>query len=362
MRTINNKGGFALVTPDRTLLLYNRLTKIFEGKIGKPHAIYDPSTSIREQQLAIGSFAETSLCKYKDKILVRKKPITNINVSRKEIYWLSILRHPNLIRLVSTTALSKHKTLLNLEFGGLSLAEFSSSIKVKNRWLNTYTVIALEIAKGLQYLHHNRVAHGDLKLENIVTFGNKVKLIDLGLSKFIPPRLNYVETSYSGTIMISAPERINQSKLYLGFNIYIFGCLLIELAVGTKTHSTISHSTIHSMLAKGYRFNPPDYLPVEIYELILKCFAHIPSLRPTASELVSTLEKLAQLQLSSNLSTQKNKPVFIHINTMRKRLKEMKELEQKTKYSRQHKFFSFTDDTIVPQKKRHKKTLRYTHQ
>jgi len=44
-------------------------------------------------------------------------------------------------------------------------------------------------------------------------------------------------------------------------------------------------------VAKGYRMNPPDNCPIEISELMMKCWAHKPDGRPSFSEIVKLLQK-----------------------------------------------------------------------
>ena len=43
--------------------------------------------------------------------------------------------------------------------------------------------IALDVAKGLEYLHDKRIIHRDLKPQNLLLVGGVAKIADFGLAK-----------------------------------------------------------------------------------------------------------------------------------------------------------------------------------
>jgi serine/threonine protein kinase len=44
---------------------------------------------------------------------------------------------------------------------------------------------AIDIAKGIEYLHQNKVIHRDIKPENIMLSRGRAKIGDLGISKYL---------------------------------------------------------------------------------------------------------------------------------------------------------------------------------
>ncbi len=71
--------------------------------------------------------------------------------------------------------------------------------------------VALDICKGLAYLHSKRIAHRDLKSEHILLFSDELtaKISSLGTSKFIPlirDSSMVGETGVVGARKYSAPE------------------------------------------------------------------------------------------------------------------------------------------------------------
>lgn len=68
----------------------------------------------------------------------------------------------------------------------------------------------IQILKGVEFLHANRIAHRDLKCENImVTHTNVVKIIDFGLSKLVDmtyPSFCEEDDFKCGTVSYAPPE------------------------------------------------------------------------------------------------------------------------------------------------------------
>lgn len=94
------------------------------------------------------------------------------------------LRHPNIVRLYSYYV-TRHAICLVLEYcprGTLmQLVRQSSQGRLPEEKAARYT---RHIARGLAYLHHNGMAHRDLKLENVLVDGRGVaKLADFGWSR-----------------------------------------------------------------------------------------------------------------------------------------------------------------------------------
>jgi len=95
-----------------------------------------------------------------------------------------------------------------------------------------------QLACGVEYLHSIDVAHQDIKPENILIDQNgKLKLSDLGVSKYIPENeLSYEVSNIAGCPMYLAPELRNhdpQNRLTLSdlfkADIWSLGAVFIEM-------------------------------------------------------------------------------------------------------------------------------------
>ncbi|KAJ1424619.1 Serine/threonine-protein kinase, active site [Sesbania bispinosa] len=159
-----------------------------------------------------------------------------------EVELLSRLHSPYLLALLGYCSDSNHK-LLVYEFmanGGLQehLYPISNSnvMPMKLDW-ETRLRIALEAAKGLEYLHEHvspPVIHRDFKSSNILLDKKfHAKVSDFGLAKLGPDRAGgHVSTRVLGTQGYVAPEYALTGHLTTKSDVYSYGVVLLELLTG----------------------------------------------------------------------------------------------------------------------------------
>lgn len=159
-----------------------------------------------------------------------------------EVELLSRLHSPYLLALLGYCSDSNHK-LLVYEFmahGGLQehLYPVSNSnvTAVKLDW-ETRLRIALEAARGLEYLHEHvspPVIHRDFKSSNILLDKKfHAKVSDFGLAKLGPDRAGgHVSTRVLGTQGYVAPEYALTGHLTTKSDVYSYGVVLLELLTG----------------------------------------------------------------------------------------------------------------------------------
>lgn len=159
-----------------------------------------------------------------------------------EVELLSRLQSPYLLALLGYCSDSNHK-LLVYEFmanGGLQehLYPISGSNSVSSRldW-ETRLRIALDAAKGLEYLHEHvspPVIHRDFKSSNILLDKNfHAKVSDFGLAKLGSDKAGgHVSTRVLGTQGYVAPEYALTGHLTTKSDVYSYGVVLLELLTG----------------------------------------------------------------------------------------------------------------------------------
>ncbi|XP_057954586.1 probable serine/threonine-protein kinase PBL7 [Malania oleifera] len=159
-----------------------------------------------------------------------------------EVELLGRLRSPYLLALLGYCSEINHK-LLVYEFmtnGGLQehLYPISGSDTVcpKLDW-ETRLRIALEAAKGLEYLHERvypPVIHRDFKSSNILLDKNfHAKVSDFGLAKLGSDKAGgHVSTRVLGTQGYVAPEYALTGHLTTKSDVYSYGVVLLELLTG----------------------------------------------------------------------------------------------------------------------------------
>ncbi|KAG6589238.1 putative serine/threonine-protein kinase PBL7, partial [Cucurbita argyrosperma subsp. argyrosperma] len=159
-----------------------------------------------------------------------------------EVELLSRLHSPYLLALLGYCSNSNHK-LLVYEFmanGGLQEHLYpvssSNSVSVKLDW-ETRLRVALEAAKGLEYLHEHvspPVIHRDFKSSNVLLDKNlHAKVSDFGLAKIGSDKVGgHVSTRVLGTQGYVAPEYALTGHLTTKSDVYSYGVVLLELLTG----------------------------------------------------------------------------------------------------------------------------------
>lgn len=159
---------------------------------------------------------------------------------RVEVDLLSRLSSPYLVQLLGYCA-DQHHRLLIFEFmpNGSLQSHLHSSISQYRSSLNwgIRLRIALDCARGLEYLHEHAVPsviHRDFKSSNILLNQHfRAKVSDFGLAKLGSDKINgLVSTRVLGTTGYLAPEYASTGKLTTKSDVYSYGVVLLELISG----------------------------------------------------------------------------------------------------------------------------------
>ncbi|KAL9676067.1 hypothetical protein QQ045_004280 [Rhodiola kirilowii] len=158
---------------------------------------------------------------------------------------LSLLQHPNLVKLVGYCA-DGDQRLLVYEFitgGTLEQHLFDAGDRKPPDW-QTRMKIASGAASGLEYLHDTAnppVIYRDFKSSNVLLDEDfNPKLTDFGLAKLGSngdPKFA-VPSRVMGTYGYSAPEYVRSGELTLKSDVYNFGVVLLELITGRRAIDT----------------------------------------------------------------------------------------------------------------------------
>ena len=114
--------------------------------------------------------------------------------------------------------------------------------------------IALESAKGLEYLHDKAnppVIYRDLKSSNILLDNDfNAKLSDFGLAKLGPiGDKTHVSSRVMGTYGYCAPEYQRTGQLTVKSDVYSFGVVLLELITGRRAIDTTRYTEEQNLVS-----------------------------------------------------------------------------------------------------------------
>lgn len=161
------------------------------------------------------------------------------------------------------------------------------------------------IAKSLNHLHINHIAHHDLKPQNILITMDRVIMIDFGDSKKLNSDTNLLPIDEGigfGTLAYTAPELLSKkSSDYSPFaaDVYSFGVLLFYLLNHGKIlpfASLIPHRAVQLILTvqKGFfagGYNPESPAQSPLFPLMNQCLQVDPKLRPTFPQLIEIINE-----------------------------------------------------------------------
>lgn len=172
-----------------------------------------------------------------------------------------------------------HLILITEDAGGKSL---DIVFKDKQFDLETFLIIACELAQGLGDIHHQQVIHKDIKPHNIIVNleSKQVEIIDFGIATLLSREIQYVTTPdlMEGTFAYISPEqtgRINRAIDYRT-DIYSLGVTLYEMITKQLPfQSTHFMDLVHQHIAK--QPIPPHTIdkeiPPPISDIIMKCLS-----------------------------------------------------------------------------------------
>ncbi|CAL4914968.1 unnamed protein product [Urochloa decumbens] len=155
-----------------------------------------------------------------------------------ELRVIGRINHMNLVRIWGFCSESSYRMLVSEYIENRSLANILFKDNILLEWKQRFN-IALGVAKGLAYLHHEClewVIHCDVKPENILLDQNlEPKIADFGLAKLLNRGgSNQNVSRVRGTVGYMAPEWISSLQITAKVDVYSYGVVLIELVLGRQ--------------------------------------------------------------------------------------------------------------------------------
>ena len=219
------------------------------------------------------------------------------------------LDHPNVTKFIGAT-MGSSELQIQTENGVISMpsniccvvVEYlpggtlkSYLIKNRRRKLAFKVVIqlALDLARGLSYLHSQKIVHRDVKTENMLLDKTRtVKIADFGVARVEASNPNDM-TGETGTLGYMAPEVLNGNPYNRKCDVYSFGICLWEIYCCDMPYPDLSFSEITSAVVRqNLRPEIPRCCPSSLANVMKKCWDASPDKRPEMDEVVSMLEAI----------------------------------------------------------------------
>lgn len=253
----------------RTPIVNRALLEIIEGyatALGRVPEIAAEEMTLAETPFASGAFADVYDAKWHNHDIA-VKALRCLPEIDKQIRQLQLeanltigLHHPNIVRLFGTTWISGNRfgiVMEKAENGSLDKCLMSLELQAAAR-------IALGVIDGLEYVHSKKVAHRDLKPQNILLFGPQLvpKIADFGVSKVIQTIIT--NSAMVGTPKYAAPELLEPGLKYgCTADIFSLAVIVFEMFSGQPAERGLGSNVMQIMLAvvQGKRPTIPDSFP-----------------------------------------------------------------------------------------------------
>jgi predicted ATPase len=157
---------------------------------------------------------------------------------RREIYALSRLRHPGIVRILDSGAEQGLPWFAMELLQGPTLRQFGRERQpLSPAGLAEILALLRRLSGALAYLHGEGVLHRDLKPDNVlVRPDGRPVLVDFGVMSRFAGSLSRetleVQAGAAGTLLYMAPEQIRGDLLDARADLYALGCMLYELVAG----------------------------------------------------------------------------------------------------------------------------------
>ena len=242
-----------------------------------------------------------------------------VNLLEREAHILSLVnrpRHPNIVRFMgawfgSGSHRLRQTPLIITELLGCDLKQLCKQTHLQR---NSMMGIFVDIAYGLCYLHEQTrpIVHRDINPSNIfmkllpcdpaeAEVGDvrwRAKIGDFGSAN-----IGNSTSLGGGTELYMAPETLpstlnqpssdsNNVGITAKADVYSYGVLLLEVAMGT-----VPESGRFARLVDGLGSKWPS-----IHSLVVQCTRHNAAMRPTASEVLDTMELQVWSELKNSVS------------------------------------------------------------
>ncbi|MQM16829.1 hypothetical protein Taro_049789 [Colocasia esculenta] len=208
----------------------------------------------------------------------------------QEVMMLATLRHPNVVRFIGGCRKPLVWCIVTEYAKGGSVRQFLMRRQNRSVPLKLAVKQALDVARGMAYVHGLGFIHRDLKSDNLLISEDKsIKIADFGVARIEVQTEGM--TPETGTYRWMAPEMIQHRPYNQKVDVYSFGIVLWELITGLLPFQNMTAvQAAFAVVNKGVRpIVPPDCLPL-LGEIMSRCWDANPDVRPPFTEVVRMLE------------------------------------------------------------------------
>ncbi|KAH0909362.1 hypothetical protein HID58_032683, partial [Brassica napus] len=235
---------------------------------------------------------------------------------KSEVALLSRLFHPNIVQFIAACKKPPVYCIITEYMSQGNLRMYLNKKEPYSLSIETVLRLALDISRGMEYLHSQGVIHRDLKSNNLLLNDEmRVKVADFGTS-CLETQCREAKGNM-GTYRWMAPEMIQEKPYTRKVDVDSFGIVLWELTTALLPFQGMTPvQAAFAVAEKNERPPLPASCQPALAHLIKRCWSENPSKRPDFSNIVAVLEKYDEcvkegLPLTSHASLTKTKNAIL---------------------------------------------------
>ncbi|XP_022142218.1 serine/threonine-protein kinase HT1 [Momordica charantia] len=225
----------------------------------------------------------------------------------REVTLLSRLDHPNVIKFVAACRKPPVFCVITEYLSQGSLRAYLHKLEHQSLPLQKLIAIALDVARGMEYIHAQGIIHRDLKPENVLIDEDfHLKVADFGIA--CPEAYFDPLADDPGTYRWMAPEMIKHKPYGRKVDVYSFGLMLWEMVAGAIPYEDMTPiQAAFAVVNKNLRPVISSDCPLAMRALIEQCWSLQPDKRPDFWQVVKVLEQFeSSLALDGSLNLVEN--------------------------------------------------------
>ncbi|XP_037497765.1 serine/threonine-protein kinase STY46 isoform X2 [Jatropha curcas] len=250
----------------------------------------DPKNLKFENKVASGSYGD--LQEVAIKILKPERINSDLQKEfAQEVFIMRKVRHKNVVQFIGACTKPPSLCIVTEFMSGGSVYDYLHKQKGIFK-LPSLLKVAIDVSKGMNYLHQNNIIHRDLKAANLLMDENEVvKVADFGVARV--KAQSGVMTAETGTYRWMAPEVIEHKPYDHKADVFSFGIVLWELLTGKLPYEYLTPlQAAVGVVQKGLRPTIPKNTNSKLAELLERCWQQDPALRPDFAEIIEILRQI----------------------------------------------------------------------
>jgi len=219
--------------------------------------------------------------------------ITSIDLQHRNVVRFYGFSKKPLVRIVMEYC--EHGSCIDARDKGL-MKELSDVTKID---------ILIGACRGLVYLCKKGIVHRDIAARNILLDTNFVpKIADFGRSRKIKNDCSHKTLTTVGPLKWMSPESIQAQISNFKSDVWSFGVTMWEIMEDKEPYHDMDPLTACFGVIRGDRLDVSKINTKypNLAKLIMSCFSKDPELRPSMSDIYSSLENITRPQLQSEVS------------------------------------------------------------